>query len=236
MTSNAAPPRRGGVRHTDRRAEILDVATRVFYEKGYDGTSIQDIADELQILKGSLYHYIRSKEDLLVQILEEGHERMRANLEATRVAEGPALTTIGDFVERHVLVHLENFRAARIFVHDLNAVPADSRRHIVELRDEYELAFRTLVDRGMRDGTVCTDIDSKLEAKALLTMLNSIHLWYRPEGRLPAPVIAQQYGDLVVAALRCDPSTHHPGHRRARPGKVATDGASRRRRPRAART
>ena len=204
-------------RQRDRRGEILDVATRVFYEKGYEGTSIQDIANELNILKGSLYHYIRSKEHLLVQILEAGHERMLANLDQLKGAEAPALTVIAAFVERHVLVHLDNFMAARVFVHDINALPADARKRIVSVRDEYEAAFRSLISRGIGDGTVCADIDAKLSAKAILTMLNSVHLWYVPGGDLPPERIAQEYTDLVVASLRCDPATHRPGHRRERP-------------------
>src|SRR5947207_409360 len=61
------PPRR-------RQQEILEAAARVFHEKGYESTSIQDIADEVGILKGSLYYYIRSKEDLLYEIIRDIHD------------------------------------------------------------------------------------------------------------------------------------------------------------------
>lgn len=188
-------------------------ATRVFYEKGYEGTSIQDIANELQILKGSLYHYIRSKEDLLIQVLEAVHENMRGNLEAVQGTDADVLARIATFVEHHVTMHVDNYMAARVFVHDVNAMPADARKRIVKVRDEYEAAFRGLLVRGVADGTVCPDVNTKLSAKAILTMLNSVHLWYSPGGDLTADDIAQEYTALVVAALQCDPKSHRHGHR-----------------------
>ena len=200
-------------RQRDRRAEILRVATRVFYEKGYEGTSIQEIANELNLLKGSLYHYIRSKDDLLVQILDAGHTRMLSNLASIREMDGPGLAVVAALVRRHVTAHLENYMSARVFVHDMNALPEDARRRIVTLRDEYEREFRGLIVRGVDDGTVCPDIDPTLVTKAVLTMLNSIHLWYSPGRGMTADRIAESYTELVVASLRCDPATHYPGHR-----------------------
>ena len=76
--TKASPPRR-------RHLEVLEAAARVFHEKGYESTSIQDIADAVGILKGSLYYYITSKEDLLFEILQDVHEQGLRNLERIRI-------------------------------------------------------------------------------------------------------------------------------------------------------
>ena len=200
---------------SDRRAEIIEVATRIFYEKGYGNTSIQEIADELNLLKGSLYHYIRSKEELLVAIIDVGHAQMAANLEQTLDDTKPAIVVLRELVELHVLAHLANYRASRVFVHDMNSLPPDARRRILAGRHRYESAFRGLIERGIAERTMCPDIDTNLAAKALLTMLNAIHLWHVANGKYAPEDIAGQYGDLAIGSLRCTPRTHKPGHRRS---------------------
>src|SRR6266496_3647760 len=81
-----------------RRGEVLDAAVRVFHAKGYDATSIQDIADEVGILKGSIYYYITSKEDVLFEILDEVHRAaFNAVVEAIEI-DGDALQKLHAFV------------------------------------------------------------------------------------------------------------------------------------------
>ena len=82
--TKSAPPRR-------RREEVLETAARVFREKGYESTSIQDIADAVGILKGSLYYYMDSKEDLLYEILKGVHEEALENIKRVGELDGDAL-------------------------------------------------------------------------------------------------------------------------------------------------
>src|SRR5215217_3230815 len=84
-----------------RQNEILEAAAQVFHEKGYESTSIQDIADAVGILKGSLYYYITSKEDLLYEILQDVHQAGIKNLELIDAVDGTALEKIRAFVVVH---------------------------------------------------------------------------------------------------------------------------------------
>ena len=197
-----------------RQQEILEAAARVFHEKGYESTSIQDIADSVGILKGSLYYYITSKEDLLFEIIQGVHEEALKNLERTAEVEGDALQKIRAFVVIHFTHNAENLVKMAVFFQDFRSLNGERRQVIVEERDLYDNFLRDLIRQGQEDGIVCPDIEPKLAAITILGMMNWIYQWYRPGGELSAPDIANAYADFVVAGIACSRATHKPGHRR----------------------
>jgi AcrR family transcriptional regulator len=211
-TKPSAPPRRS---HPPRRRqqEILEAAAQVFHEKGYESTSIQDIADAVGILKGSLYYYIASKEDLLFEILQSVHEEALANLERTTATPGDALQRIRAFVTIHVTFNAEHLVKMAVFFQDFRSLSPERRALIVEERDVYDAFLRNLIREGQADGSICADIDPKVTAIAILGMMNWIYHWYRPGGGRSAANLADAYADFVVAGLACSPETHEPGHR-----------------------
>ena len=197
-----------------RQQEIRDAAAVVFHEKGYESTSIQDIADSVGILKGSLYYYITSKEDLLFEIIQDVHETARKNLRLSQPDEGDALQRIRAFVVAHFTHNAANLVKVAVFFQDFRSLSGERRRTIVEERDLYENSLRDLIRVGQAERIVCPDIDPKLAAITVLGMMNWIYQWYRPSGEHSAADIADSYADFVVAGLACDASTHQPGHRR----------------------
>jgi TetR/AcrR family transcriptional regulator, cholesterol catabolism regulator len=200
------PPRR-------RQQEILEAAAEVFHRKGYESTSIQDIADAVGILKGSLYYYIDSKEDLLYAILQGVHEDALRNIERTKAIEGDPLQKIRAFVTLHIAFNAENLVKMGVFFQDFRSLGEERRAVIVEERDQYDQFLRTLIQEGQEQGVVCADVDPKLAGLAILGMTNWIYHWYQPTGERTAEELAQAYADLVVAGLACDPAAHTPGHR-----------------------
>jgi AcrR family transcriptional regulator len=195
-----------------RRAEVLDIAARVFHEKGYDATTIQDIADEVGILKGSVYYYISSKENVLFELLEEVHQAaLAAVLEAVE-RDGNALQRIHAFVETLARFNAENQIRMGILLHDFRSLSEERRREIVRERDRYDRILRELIAEGQEQGIVCADVDAKLSALAVMGMINTIYQWYRPGGRQKAQSIGAFYADFVIRALACDPATHAAGH------------------------
>jgi AcrR family transcriptional regulator len=197
-----------------RRQEILEATARVFHEKGYESTSIQDIADSVGILKGSLYYYITSKEDLLYEIIQGVHEEALKNLDRTAAVDGDALQKIRAFVVIHFTYNALNLVKMAVFFQDFRSLNGGRREMIVEERDLYDNFLRDLIRQGQDEGIVCPDLEPKLTAITILGMLNWIYQWYQPGGELSAPVIANAYADFVVAGLACDRATHTPGHRR----------------------
>jgi AcrR family transcriptional regulator len=202
------PPRR-------RQQEVLDAAARVFHAKGYESTSIQDIAEEVGILKGSLYYYIRSKEDLLYEILKSVHDDALANIERLDLVEGGALEKVRAFVTAHLTFNAENLTRMGVFFHDFRSLADDRHADIATARDVYEQKLRAIIRQGQVEETICPDIDPKVSAIAVMGMLNWIYQWYRPGGGRSIGELAEGFSDLVVSGLACTPATHTPGHRSA---------------------
>jgi AcrR family transcriptional regulator len=200
------PPRR-------RQQEVLEAAARVFHEKGYESTSIQDIAEAVGILKGSLYYYIRSKEDLLYEILQGVHEDALANIRRLDDVEGDALEKIRAFVTLHLTFNAENLTKMGVFFHDFRSLGPERRQLIVEARDLYDALLRDLIRQGQKEQIVCPELDPKLAALGVMGMLNWIYQWYIPRGDRSVEQIADEFSSLVVAGLACTPATHTPGHR-----------------------
>lgn len=202
MTDQARTRRRD---QGERRQEIIDAAAVIFQEKGYTATSIRDVAESVDILKGSLYYYIKSKDDLLFSVIQEVHEGGLANLESGMNADGSALDNIHVFVTRHATYNAANLVKMTVFFHDFRSLSDERRREIVEERDIYDRHLRGLIKAGQEEGSVRADVDPKLAAFWILGGMNWMYQWYRPSGTQPLEVIANEFADLAVNSLR-DPS------------------------------
>lgn len=209
-------PRRPGRRPSRaRRQEIIDVAAEIFCEKGYEATSIQDIADAVGILKGSLYYYIETKEELLFAVIQEVHESALTNLERWQGTEGDALVQVRGFVESHVLHLAQNRVKVAVFFHDFRSLDGEHQAIILEERDLYDHALRRLVVAGQEQGVICPDIDAKLLSFGVLGLMNWLYQWFRPNGGFTPKGVATAFADFVVAGLACRRDSHVPGHRGA---------------------
>jgi AcrR family transcriptional regulator len=199
-----------------RRAEVLDIAARVFHEQGYEATSIQDIADELGVLKGSVYYYISGKEDLLFELLQDVHKAALTAVNEAVEQDGDPLQKVHAFVETLSRFNADNQERMGILLHDFRSLSEERRREIVRDRDRYDRMLRKLIVEGQEQGVVCPDIDPKLSVLAVMGMINTIYQWYRPGGRQRSDTIGASYADFVTRALACDPETHAAGHPNAR--------------------
>jgi TetR/AcrR family transcriptional regulator, cholesterol catabolism regulator len=211
--SEAAPDRRAQAPRR-RQREIIEAATRVFHEKGYESTSIQDIADTVGILKGSLYYYITSKEDLLFEIIQGVHAEALQNIERTEATRGDALQKIRTFVHLHLTFNAENLVKMGVFFHDFRSLSGERRAEILDARDLYDRFLRELIRQGQESKIICPDIDPKVAAIMILGMMNWIYQWYHANGEWSVEHLANDYADFVVVGLACDAAQHSPGHRR----------------------
>ncbi len=186
---------------TPREREILDAAAAVFHEKGYAASSIQDVADAVGILKGSLYYYIDSKEDLLFAILQDTHRESMRRLARWQQIEGDPLVRLRAFIEGHVTANIANRIKIGVFLHDFRSLSPERRADIVADRDTYDSWVRDLVRDGQDQGLVAADLDPKIAAMALLGMMNWTYQWYDPEGDVTPHELARNFADLALAGL-----------------------------------
>jgi TetR/AcrR family transcriptional regulator, cholesterol catabolism regulator len=185
-----------------RRREIDEVASELFHANGYAATSVRDIAKALDIQGASLYAHVASKEDVLWSIVDGA-----ATAFETKADEAVADTATSDPVERlaalveaHVDVVTADPERASVFVTEWRHLSAERRAAIASRRDAYEARFRAVIDDGTAVGAF-RPTDTALAATFILTALNGIATWYRPDGRLSADRIADNYIDLALRSL-----------------------------------
>lgn len=188
---------------SSKRDEILAVAAELFAERGFEATTIQDIADRVGMLKGSLYYHIKSKEQLLVEIVQKTHEIFSRNLDAVDRLDGGPAEKIWAFVYRNVMANATHHVQSTVFFNEFRSIADEDRQKILAMRDAHDHMLRALIESGQRRGVICQSLDVKLTAIGVLTMCNALYRWYRHGGPWSPEDIAKGYADLVVAALAC---------------------------------
>lgn len=177
-------------------------ALRLFRERGYHATSMQDIAEAVGLYKGSLYHYIGGKEDLLAQVLDRGMGQLLRRIE-TIVADtalDPA-EQLRRTIRAHVCAVAENRDALTVYLNEWRAFEGETMTAVREQRQRYAELVTSIVERGTAAG-VFRPTDLGTTTLAILGMCNWLSQWYRPDGRLAPDAIADQFADLVLQGLR----------------------------------
>src|SRR4051812_43942957 len=201
MANRTRPQRDGPGRHdeTGRWPELLQIAATTFAERGYQSTSLQDIADRFGVLKGSLYHYIRSKDDLLYEVVRTVFAGGLANLHRLAGADDDHATKLRAVVRGHVLYLIENLVGTTVFLHEFAHLSEERRRSMPV--DEYAEVLTGLIRDAQRAGAVRADVDPDLSALALLGATNWVYRWYRPDGGRSPAEIADQYAHVLVDGM-----------------------------------
>ena len=197
-TSRRAPRRTDPARTKRRQREIIDAAAEIFHRKGYSETSVQDIAEAVGILKGSLYYYIDSKEDLLFQMLLEVHEDAKGIVEETAALEASPLEQLRAYVQRHVEYNAHNLSKIAVYYHDFGLLTAKRKRAIMNQRRYYEVFVIGLIEDAKADGSVDGSVDASLVANAIFGIVNWIYTWYRPSGSASPEYLGKLYAELIV--------------------------------------
>ena len=192
-----APPN-----HGKRDREIIDAAARMFREHGYADTSVEDVANAVGILKGSLYYYIDSKEDLLFRVLEDVHEQAKHILDDVGAMDAPPLDRLAAYLRGHVEFNLRNLEKVAVYYHDFTRLAPERRAVILEQRKQYERFVVGLIDEARQAGDVASDLDPRIAAYSALGMVNWVYTWYRPVGEAAPEELANLIAEIIVGGLR----------------------------------
>ena len=184
-----------------REDEILVAAARIFSEKGYHATSVQDIADAVGLLKGSLYHYIRSKEQLLARLFEGALEDTIRELETIAGRPARASERLADMVRAYVRAVTDNMDAVGIYMREWRSLPPPELARVRSRRRAMRKLFEDVIAEGARRDEFGVR-DPKIAALAVLGMCNWLYEWYRPRGRLGPDVLADELADRALASVR----------------------------------
>jgi TetR/AcrR family transcriptional regulator, cholesterol catabolism regulator len=185
-------------RYDRRQAQVVLDAARVFAGQGYDQTSVPQLADELGLAAGSLYHYFGSKEQLLIAICDQLMDPLLDEARAIAASDDDAATQLQALVRLWVAHVIERRNHMLVFQQERHVIDhGDQWRQVRERRKEFERLVESVLQRVHEDGHARI-ADPRLSLAALLGMVNHTAQWYRPRGRLTATEIADGYVELIV--------------------------------------
>ena len=193
-----------------REEELLHVAAGIFRAKGYDPTSLTDIAQAFGITKASLYHYIDSKEDLLYRICRAAHDDTLPVIEEVEASDAPPRARLEHFLRATVASNARNVVNIAVYYHDLNRLTGARRTSILRERRRYQDLLVRLVDEGKQAGEIDADIPTTVICANLLAQVIWVYTWYREDQGLPPDELG-----AAVARLALDGVSRPRQRRRA---------------------
>jgi AcrR family transcriptional regulator len=197
----ADPTSKGSQRRADRYEQLIAASAAIFGRKGYDATSLQEIADEIGLLKGSLYYYIDTKEDLLFAVLEKVHEAIVGHNEAWRDLQDDPIAALRSFISGHTRLTIENLTYAEVYFREYRSLVPERMNLIIAARDSYESSFRTLIRQANEAGMLRPGVTPAFAARAVFGILNWVYYWYRPEGPLGMDEVVFELTEYAMASL-----------------------------------
>jgi AcrR family transcriptional regulator len=201
----------------NRDEEVLKAAIDIFHRKGYATASIQDVADSVGVLKGSLYHYIDSKEDLLARIFVESDAQSFAIMAEIAARDIPALARLRTFARTWALWYLENAERASLYVNEWRHLTGERLERVMAQRQAYERYVIGLIQEVKREGDAEPDLNARYAAYFVLSAINVLPSWYRREGPDSPEHIAEVWADMIVGMVH-----HSRGRKPPRnPGRSA---------------
>lgn len=182
--------------------EILRAAAYVFHRKGYQGATMADIAAEVNLTAGSLYHHFPSKEILLLAVLDAGLGQITDEVARVVGGDAPAPDKLREIVRVHILSELDNMSIAAAVIFESRAIleMPEVRDQYIQQRDRLEGLYRGVVEAGIASGEFCA-VDVGIFIKTLFGALNWVSLWYRTDGRLSGEAIADEIAATFLRAL-----------------------------------
>jgi AcrR family transcriptional regulator len=182
-----------------RRDEAVRVAARLFAERGYDGTSMGDVAEAMGLQKGSLYSLTDSKQALLADAMREGAAAFHAALDAVP-EDVPAIERIRLALRAHLGVVAGQLDVATVFTREWRALDGVAREEIVDARRRYEHRWRLLFREGVERGDLRVDLDADAAALLVLSAANWAYTWLRPGADTGA--LADSFTAIVADGVR----------------------------------
>lgn len=189
-------------RPEDRQAQLLEIAGRLFAQRGFKGTSLRDIADEAQITKAALYYHFPNKEAMYDRIVLHGLEILLDSVMNATAREQTATGKVRAFMLTTADYYTRNRDA---WITGSNAFhtteESDARVKGLVLRDQYEKHLRHCIQQGMASGEFRA-VDAAIAGRLLLSSINSMSRWHKVDGPMSAQDVVEQFLDIILSGLK----------------------------------
>src|SRR5215472_4287881 len=174
-----------------KREAVLQTAAQLFLEKSYGRTSLNDVAERLNITKPALYHYFRNKEEILVECYRLGTTLIGDTLNEIASHCGTGLEKVEAFIHSYANVMTLNFGRCVMRL-DEGDLSGEAFAEVRSYKRKIDRRLRGFIQEGIADGSI-TPCDAKLAAFSIAGALNWICIWYKPKGPLSAEEIGAQF-------------------------------------------
>ena len=186
----------------DQKLEfILRTAARIFAEKSYHSTSMRDISRATNVSLAGLYHYCRSKEELLFLIQDNCFGRVLERLEQQLDAVKDPVARLSLFIENHLSFFAANMAEMKVLSHESESLRGDLHAHVSTRKDNYTKLARKILQEVQDASESKQPVDLTVATYALFGMMNWIYNWYDPQGKLKVHDLAQHLTQLFLGGF-----------------------------------
>jgi AcrR family transcriptional regulator len=185
-----------------KKDRILEAATQLFYERGFTGTTMQAVADRLQVTKPFIYSYFKDKNALLAAIYDRSTEPLMHGLDQVLESEGPPAVRFAEFIEQFAHINMQYRIVSTIFLREETHLGKDQLKKLRAFEHSFDAKLTKLIQRGIDAGDFKVS-DAQLTALTVGGMIRWMHRWYREGGRVPAAEIARFMADFALSAVQC---------------------------------
>ena len=191
--------------YQERRKEIFRTAALVFAQRGYQATSIADIAAKLDTDRASLYYYVGSKQELLQQVVREAAHSNVTAIEQLVASKRPA----SEKLRLHFTTLMTSYSSSYPYIHvflqekfpTLSNEDDDWTKESKDWSDRYYKAMRKIIKQGVAGGEFAVTLPVSLVTMAVIGTINWAHRWYRPGGKLPPEQIGDGFAKILLNGL-----------------------------------
>ncbi len=181
---------------------LLDAATRLFAERGYEGTSVQEIVVSAGVTKGAMYHYFGSKDDLLYEVYARVLRMQTEHLVRISRLDAPVTERVHAAAADVIVTSIANLDDTVIFFRSMHQLSEEKQREVRSERRRYHEIFRDMVQEGQDAGVFRDDLSADLVVNYYFGSVHHLSTWYHPGGALTGQDVGRHFADLLVAGLR----------------------------------
>jgi TetR/AcrR family transcriptional regulator, cholesterol catabolism regulator len=193
-------PKKKSAPNDGRLAEIYRTAAQIILRKGYDATSVNDIANALGITKAGLYHYVTGKAELLFDIMKFGLDELDAEVLVPARAIEDAEARLRFVITTHARLVTRGNGAITILVDEVTALAAAQNRKVTQRKRAYFDCLRDTLDELASEGKL-QDVDTTVAAFSILGMVNWLSRWFQADGPLTAEQAADEIAKIALGGV-----------------------------------
>ncbi len=181
---------------------LLGAATRLFAERGFEGTSVQEIVAAAGVTKGAMYHYFGSKDDLLYEVYARVLRMQTEHLLRIAAKDAPVAERVREAAADVIVTSVANLDDTVIFFRSMHQLDQDKQRTVRAERRRYHEHFRDLIRQGQREGVFRDDVPADLVVDYFFGSVHHLGTWYRKDGPLSGEDVGRYFADMLISGLR----------------------------------